>query len=269
MANNMQYPLDANIQLDKKNIQSINVENLPISSEAIIALNLIKKTRILLWIAKNHKHMEMLYQSINTLKNSDQLVHLYKPYDNDPVEVAQHFQLVDKLSKNQSLIVISCDQFLNHYLPSINSIEQNLITLNVNSKIEQKKIIDWHLKNGFENQVEVYSKGDIANRGAIFDCWPANSDYPVRIEFFDNNIESIRLFDSQTQCSLEKISLIQIPSLSSNNIGKIKLIDLLGSSYLIVNNPESNSNNLPIITDYKYYEFKFKDSFGRYFAFKN
>ena len=81
MANNMQYPLDANIQLDKKNIQSINVENLPISSEAIIALNLIKKTRILLWIAKNHKHMEMLYQSINTLKNSDQLVHLYKPYD--------------------------------------------------------------------------------------------------------------------------------------------------------------------------------------------
>ena len=42
MANNMQYPLDANIQLDKKNIQSINVENLPISSEAIIALNLIK-----------------------------------------------------------------------------------------------------------------------------------------------------------------------------------------------------------------------------------
>ena len=254
MANNMQYPLDVNIQLDKKNIQSINVENLPISSEAIIALNLIKKTRILLWIAKNHKHMEMLYQSINTLKNSDQLVHLYKPYDNDPVEVAQHFQLVDKLSKNQSLIVISCDQFLNHYLPSKNSIEQNLITLKVNSKIEQKKIIDWHLKNGFENQVEVYSKGDIANRGAIFDCWPANSDYPVRIEFFDNNIESIRLFDSQTQCSLEKISSIQIPSLSSNNIGKIKLIDLLGSSYLIVNNPESNSNNLPIITDYKYYD---------------
>ena len=46
--------------------------------------------------------MEMLFQSINTLKESDQLVHLYKPYDRDPVEVAQHYHLVDKLSKNYS-----------------------------------------------------------------------------------------------------------------------------------------------------------------------
>jgi len=256
----MNQKITNKVQSSEKKTQFINIQNTPISSEAILSLELIQKTNILLWIANDNHHMEMLFQSINTLKTFDQLVHLYKPYDKDPVEVAQHFQLVDKLSKKQSLIIISCESYINHLLPEKDSISENLKTLEVGSNINQDEIIKWHLTNGFDPHIEVYSKGDCAHRGAIFDCWPANSDYPVRIEFFDNVVSSIRLFDSQTQCTLNKISSIQIPSLSSKSIGKTHLRDLLGSNYIIVNDPSSytNSEQKEIFSDYKYYNLDLK-----------
>ena len=186
----MNQKITNKVQSSEKKTQFINIQNTPISSEAILSLELIQKTNILLWIANDNHHMEMLFQSINTLKTFDQLVHLYKPYDKDPVEVAQHFQLVDKLSKKQSLIIISCESYINHLLPEKDSISENLKTLEVGSNINQDDMINWHIANGFDPQIEVYSKGDCAHRGAIFDCWPANSDYPVRIEFFDDSIEN-------------------------------------------------------------------------------
>ena len=256
----MDQNITSKVQLSEKKIQYLNVDNIPISSEAILAIDLIKNIDVLLWIANDNHHMEMLFQSINTLKESDQLVHLYKPYDRDPVEVAQHYHLVDKLSKNYSLIIISCEQYIHHKLPEKDSINENLKTLKIGTNINQNEIIDWHLANGFEHQIEVYTKGDCAHRGAIFDCWPANSDYPVRIEFFDDIVESIRLFDSQTQCTLEKISSIQIPSLTSNSNGKTHLRDLLESNFIIINDPHPKTDCRPqlMVQDYKHYDLNLK-----------
>ena len=76
----MDQNITSKVQLSEKKIQYLNVDNIPISSEAILAIDLIKNTNVLLWIANDNHHMEMLFQSINTLKESDQLVHLYKPY---------------------------------------------------------------------------------------------------------------------------------------------------------------------------------------------
>ena len=238
----MNQNITSKVQLSEKKIRYLNVDNIPISSEAILAIDLIKNTNVLLWIANDNHHMEMLFQSINTLKESDQLVHLYKPYDRDPAEVAQHYHLVNKLSKNYSLIIISCEQYIHHKLPEKDSINENLKTLKIGTNINQNEIIDWHFANGFEHQIEVYTKGDCAHRGAIFDCWPANSDYPVRIEFFDDIVESIRLFDSQTQCTLKKISSIQIPSLTSKSNGKTNLRDLLESNFIIINDPHPKTD---------------------------
>ena len=59
-----------------------------------------------------------------------------------------------------------------------------------------------------ENLVEV--PGTMSRRGGILDIYPPNSDYPVRLEFFGNTIESLRLFESSTQRSQKVISNISI-----------------------------------------------------------
>src|SRR5690606_37465025 len=58
---------------------------------------------------------------------------------------------------------------------------------------------------------QVTSKGEIALRGGILDVYTAPSPWPVRLEFFGDELESLRYFDPHTQISREEISEITIP----------------------------------------------------------
>ena len=63
---------------------------------------------------------------------------------------------------------------------------------------------------GYQCVSQVYQHAEFAVRGAIVDLFPMGSDVPFRIELFDDEIESIRTFDPETQMSLEKVSEIQL-----------------------------------------------------------
>jgi len=63
---------------------------------------------------------------------------------------------------------------------------------------------------GYHCVSQVYQHGEFAVRGSIVDLFPMGSKAPYRIELFDEEIESIRTFDPETQRSLEKIDLIQL-----------------------------------------------------------
>jgi transcription-repair coupling factor (superfamily II helicase) len=87
-----------------------------------------------------------------------------------------------------------------------------------------------------ENMVEV--PGTMSRRGGIVDIFPPNQDLPVRMEFFGNTIESIRLFDPSTQLSQKVISTISIcpateilPKSNKNELAEIlNKMDISGSS---------------------------------------
>ncbi len=63
---------------------------------------------------------------------------------------------------------------------------------------------------GYQCVSQVYQHAEFAVRGAIVDLFPMGSDVPYRIELFDDEIESIRTFDPETQMSLEKVTEIQL-----------------------------------------------------------
>ena len=63
---------------------------------------------------------------------------------------------------------------------------------------------------GYHCVSQVYQHGEFAVRGSIVDLFPMGSKVPFRIELFDEDIESIRTFDPETQRSLEKIDKIQL-----------------------------------------------------------
>lgn len=63
---------------------------------------------------------------------------------------------------------------------------------------------------GYERAAFVESKGQYGIRGGIVDVFPADSQYPYRIEFFDTEIDSIRTFDPITQRSIENMNYIEI-----------------------------------------------------------
>ncbi|AFU97472.1 transcription-repair coupling factor [Simiduia agarivorans] len=64
--------------------------------------------------------------------------------------------------------------------------------------------------NGYHRVDTVYEHGEFAVRGALLDIYPAGSDWPLRIDLFDDEIESLRSFDPDTQRTLEQIDSIEL-----------------------------------------------------------
>ncbi len=65
-------------------------------------------------------------------------------------------------------------------------------------------------REGYAFEPEVHAKGEAAHRGGIVDLWPASSDWPLRVEFFGDTIESLRAFDPATQASQHALERIRL-----------------------------------------------------------
>jgi len=64
--------------------------------------------------------------------------------------------------------------------------------------------------NGYRHVGQVMEHGEFAIRGGIIDLYPMGSKKPFRIELFDNEVDSIRTFEPESQCSLENIEAIEL-----------------------------------------------------------
>ncbi|MBW8865562.1 MAG: transcription-repair coupling factor, partial [Verrucomicrobia bacterium] len=83
--------------------------------------------------------------------------------------------------------------------------------LNRGDKIAPLDLIEWLEAQGYEPEAQVTQRGEIALRGGIVDIYPPTSPWPVRVEFFGDDLESLRYFDPLTQISREEIPGITLP----------------------------------------------------------
>ena len=75
-------------------------------------------------------------------------------------------------------------------------------------RIDPLDLVEWLEDQGYEPEAQVTQKGEIALRGGILDLFPLTSPWPVRIEFFGDEIESLREFDPLTQISRQEIASV-------------------------------------------------------------
>jgi transcription-repair coupling factor len=78
-------------------------------------------------------------------------------------------------------------------------------------RIEPLDLVEWLEDQGYEPEAKVTSKGELSLRGGILDVYPLTSPWPVRLEFFGDELESLRHFDPASQISREAIDDIAIP----------------------------------------------------------
>ncbi|MEQ2007589.1 MAG: transcription-repair coupling factor [Limisphaerales bacterium] len=76
-------------------------------------------------------------------------------------------------------------------------------TLRRGDRLDPLDLIEWLEDNGYDSEAQVSAKGEIALRGGIVDVFPLTSPWPVRLEFFGDELESLRSFDPVTQVSRE------------------------------------------------------------------
>ena len=92
----------------------------------------------------------------------------------------------------------------------VDELKKGTRILKKGDRLDPLDLIEWLEDHGYEPEAQVTSKGEIALRGGIVDVYPPPSPWPVRIEFFGDEIESLRQFDPHTQISRENIDEIAI-----------------------------------------------------------
>ena len=113
-------------------------------------------------------------------------------------------------TQHAPLVVTSVTALLQKTFPP-GEIQKRTRTLARGDKINPLDLIEWLEERGYEPEAQVTQKGEIALRGGILDVWPLTSPWPVRLEFFGDELESLRHFDPLTQISREEILSVTLP----------------------------------------------------------
>ena len=118
------------------------------------------------------------------------------------------------------LYIVSYPDALAELVVSCEMLNDHSLALEVGTTIEISKIEEVLVNEGFERVDYVYEPGQFAVRGSIIDVFSYASEYPYRVDFFGDEIDSIRTFEIETQLSRDKVQRISVvPKLGD---GKVK-----------------------------------------------
>ena len=139
--------------------------------------------------------------------------------------------------KEGKLIIVTYPSALEEGVPAPASIKDSLLKLSVGDEISHENIVESLFGSGFERVDFVAEPGQFAIRGAIVDIFSYSYNDPFRISFFGDEIDSINIFDCNTQLSKEKIVSAEIyPDLTpSDEEGEtcVQLADILPEETLL------------------------------------
>jgi len=119
-------------------------------------------------------------------------------------------ETLNQVVSGKKCIVITNLMGYLRFLPEREVYEQSIIKIKVGDIIEPSFLVEKLIACGYNRDTLVNKTGEFGARGFVVDVFPIDEDNPVRIEFFDDEIESIRYFDSQNQKSISKIDEVVI-----------------------------------------------------------
>ncbi|MBO5474972.1 MAG: transcription-repair coupling factor [Bacilli bacterium] len=119
-------------------------------------------------------------------------------------------ETLEHIKKNKKTIVVTNLMGYLRYLPNMN--QENIFNVEIikNKEIDREKLINTLDLFGYNRDSLVTSTGEYAIRGYIIDIFPIEESHPIRLEFFGDEIDSIRYFDEETQLSIDEMSSYKI-----------------------------------------------------------
>lgn len=119
-------------------------------------------------------------------------------------------EVMDKLIKKEKISVVASIKSIVNKIMSKNSYIKNTFFLEIGKSYDLEDIIEKLVCIGYERVSLIESKDQFSLRGGILDIYPSYSNNPYRMEFFDDEVDSIREFDVKTQRSLDNVDKISI-----------------------------------------------------------
>ena len=185
--------------------------NLSLTEEALLYAALYRQSRQSLLIVKNNVYTaQKLIERLTPLVDVEVLPFVVEEslrveaIAASPESKAVQLETMNAMLEGKAKIVVAHTGALMRFMPSPELFKAVSMELKVDDEISMDTLKMKLFMAGYEHVSRVDQPLCFASRGGIVDVYSMNEDYPIRIEFFDTVIESIRCFDPATQRTIEK-----------------------------------------------------------------
>lgn len=208
-------------------------------------LNLFKKeNRNILILTNTLFEANMYYDSLHTYTNDVCLFSMDDFLTSVAVAISpdlkiKRLETLDIIRNNKKKIIVTNLTGFLRYLPSKDDASSLEFNLSLGNKIKRDEILSILEKYGYVRESLVTTTGEYAVRGYIIDLFAIDEEHPIRIEFFGDDVDSIRYFDENTQLSIGEINSVKIkPYTEVVTDSKSSLFDYMDNPYVIMVNKE-------------------------------
>ncbi len=229
--------------IEKKEIKSIYIKGLSASSFSILASILIEKdTHPYLFILDDLEEAGYFYQDIKQILGEGRVLFYPSSYKraikygqkDTPSEVLRTEVLSQLQKDKERLFIVTYPEALAEKVISKEKLNRNLIKLEVGQSTDFVALREQLYDYGFEYTDYVYEPGQFAIRGSIIDVFSYSSEIPFRIDFFGNEIDSIRTFEVESQLSVEqKESVVIVPNIGLSDTELVSFFSFLTTNTVV------------------------------------
>ena len=206
--------------LDDKKSRRVSFYGLAGSSPAMLFASFPKQKHPLLIVGDSLDDAGYLYHDISRIIGEDAVLLFPSAYKRDikygqidaPSQILRTEALNHWHDDKQLKCVVTYPEALAERVASKETIDRHTLHLSVNATVNLTATIKWLRENAFTEVDYVYEPGHFAVRGSILDIFGYSNELPFRIDFFGDEIDSIRVFNIETQLSEKRLDEISITS---------------------------------------------------------
>lgn len=222
--------------LKNNDIRTVFLEGAHASCASLFASCFIKSVPgVYLFVLNDQEEAGYFYHDMVQVNGDEQILFFPSSYrraikygQKDAANEILRTEVLSRLEKNEPVTVVTYPDALDEKVVSPKILSDRTLKLTVGQHIDTDEITKTLSDYGFEHVDYVYEPGQFATRGSIIDVYSFASEYPYRVDFFGDEIDSIRTFEVESQLSREKKDSVSIvPELAQAMDGDISFLSFI------------------------------------------
>lgn len=222
--------------LKNNDIRTVFLEGTHASCASLFASCFIKSVPgVYLFVLNDQEEAGYFYHDMVQVNGDEQILFFPSSYrraikygQKDAANEILRTEVLSRLEKNEPVTVVTYPDALAEKVVSPKMLSDRTLKLTVGQHIDTDEITKTLSDYGFEHVDYVYEPGQFATRGSIIDVYSFASEYPYRVDFFGDEIDSIRTFEVESQLSREKKDSVSIvPELAQAMDGDISFLSFI------------------------------------------
>ncbi len=134
-----------------------------------------------------------------------------------------------------NVAIVTYPEALAEKVATTERVQHNILHLHKGEKVDSKFVVDMLNETGFQRVDYVYEPGQFAVRGSLIDVFSYSNEYPYRLDFFGNEIDSLRSFEVDTQLSREQLDEVTLsPSFEDAEVQGISLPEFMHDGAIVI-----------------------------------